>query len=196
MLARAYSQALALGLACAGAPVAAESVNWTQIGEWDIAVDTTIDNGCYALAGWDGGTVLRIGRNPLKENFYMLIGNDSWASLQHGVAYEIQVQFGGQPRWDVSAVGLQFAEGETAYLHAQSTQMEFIEEFQRALNMKISYDGKVIDNLKLTGSRRAWEAVEACQSEVAARGAAASSDPFASGAAPSGRKAADPFASN
>jgi len=181
-------------------PAAAqESVFWKSVGDWDISIDTTIQDGCYALASWSGGTEVRIGRNPELENFYVLIGNEKWASLTHGGEYDIKIKFGGRPVWDVTARGWQFGEGGTVFLHAQSTKMDFVREFQRALTMKISYDGKEIDTLKLTGSRKAWDAVEACQKEVAARGSANIDDPFASSggnkkSTGNGRKTVDPFA--
>ncbi|WP_425052030.1 hypothetical protein [Psychromarinibacter sp. S121] len=184
---------LALGLALAafaGPTHAQDGTLWKSVGDWDISVDATIGNGCYALASWNGGTVLRIGRNPEKDNFYFLIGNDKWTSLRDEQAYDLQIRFGSRPVWDVSATGLQFNPGETVYLHAQSTKMEFINEFQAALNMSISYNGAEIDNLKLTGSRRAWDEVENCQREqsrVAPRledetaGDPFSDDPFSTG---------------
>lgn len=181
---------LGLSLGGAGAPAAAQDSDlWGTSGDWDISVDPTIGNGCYALASWNGGTVLRIGRNPEKDNFYFLIGNDKWTSLQPEGSYDIQIQFGNRPVWDVSANGFQFGPGETVYLHAQSTKMDFIREFQKALNMKIRYGGEEIDNLKLTGSSRAWSEVERCQAEVANRAPklddVATDDPFATGSSAS-----------
>ena len=178
-----------------GHALAEDMLFWKSVGDWEISIDPTIENGCYAVATWNGGTVLRIGRNPEADNFYFLIGNDKWASLQPEQAYDIEIQFGSRAAWEVSANGLQFNPGETVYLHAQSTKMEFIREFQRALNMKISYDGNEIDNLKLQGSRRAWDEVENCQRTVDARGVANPEDPFAgSGTGKSARKTEDPFA--
>ncbi|MEL7116555.1 MAG: hypothetical protein AAGP08_13395 [Pseudomonadota bacterium] len=197
-----FGKAALLAIACAlGATTAhaQEAVFWKSVGDWDISIDTTIQNGCYALASWNGGTVLRIGRDPSRDNFYVLIGNDKWASLRPEEEYAISIQFGNRSPWDVSARGLQFNPGETVYLHAASAKMDFIREFQRALNMRISYDGSEIDNLKLTGSRKAWDEVEVCQREVARRGLGNSDDPFASGNSSnrsdgSGRKSEDPFA--
>lgn len=184
------------GLALAAPGEAAQDVLfWKDVGDWEIAIDPTIQDGCYAVATWNGGTVLRIGRNPQKDNFYFLIGNDKWASLQPNEPYDIEIRFGNRAGWDVAATGLQFNPGETVYLHAESTKMEFIDEFQRALNMRISYQGAEIDNLKLTGSRRAWDEVEVCQRAVASRGTGNANDPFAAGGAEkSSRTKDDPFA--
>jgi len=175
---------LALGLSLAAAiPAVAQNTNWGNVGDWEISIDTTIDNGCYAIASWNGGTVLRIGRNPQKQNFYFLIGNDKWTSLRPSEDYDISIQFGTRPVWDVSAKGFQFNPGETVYLHAQSSKMDFIREFKAAANMKISYNGSEIDNLKLNGSSRAWNEVERCQNEMNRK--PSNSDPFSS---------TDPFA--
>ncbi|MDF0601750.1 hypothetical protein P1J78_13475 [Psychromarinibacter sp. C21-152] len=191
---RITSIALVLGLSLAtAAPAAAQGDNdfWKAVGDWDINIDPTVGNGCYAIASWNGGTVLRIGRNPERDNFYFLIGNPKWASLQPEAKYDIQIQFGNRPVWDVSATGLQFNPGETVYLHAQSNKMEFISEFQEALNMSISYNGSEIDKLKLTGSMRAWNEVEVCQQEMNRRAPSVSppvsedpfsEDPFGNGA--------------
>lgn len=186
---KSLAASLALVLTSMAPAAAQDNDFWGAVGDWDISVDPTIDNGCYALASWNGGTILRIGRNPQANNFYFLIGNDDWTSLNPEGEYEIQIQFGNRPIWDVSANGFQFNPGETVYLHAQSSKMDFVREFQAALNMRISYNGSEIDNLKLTGSRRAWDEVERCQNAQYNRpktGGGTSNDPFAN----------DPFAGN
>ena len=176
---RKFVAVAAIAASWGGAGIAQDSVFWKSVGDWDISVDPTLGNGCYAVASWNGGTVLRIGRDPQKGMFYILLGNDAWESLRPDGQYDISIQFGSRASWDVSASGLQFNPGEVVYLHAQSSQMEFIREFQRALNMKVSYQGREIDNLRLTGSRRAWDEVEACQRAVSRSGIGSNSDPFA-----------------
>lgn len=192
--------ALAIGMSV---PVTAqESTFWKSVGNWEVSIDKTIGNGCYAVASWTGGTVLRIGLNPQKDNFYMLIGNDSWTSLENDQKYDVSIQFDSRPRWDVSATGLQFNPGETVYLHAQSSKFEFINEFKRGNRLKLSYGGKEIDVLKLNGSSRAFAEVEACQKATNAA-TAPETDPFATSSAPTtgssgGKKSTrtndDPFA--
>lgn len=189
--------ALALGFSL---PATAQETDlWKNVGNWEISIDKTIGNGCYALASWVGGTVLRIGLNPQKNNFYTLIGNDAWTSLEDGKTYDIAIQFDSRPRWDVKANGLKLGSGGTVYLHAQSTKFEFIDEFMKANRLKLSYGGKEIDVLKLNGSSRAFQEVRACQKAADAR-VAPGTDPFATGnAAPgSGKKTTpgndDPFA--
>ena len=186
---------LAAALWAATPGVAEDSLLWKTVGDWDVSIDPTIGNGCYTVASWNGGTILRIGLNPQEDNFYMLVGNEKWTSLNDGENYEIEIKFDNKPTWEVSATGLQFNPGEVVYLHAESTKFDFIEEFMRQSAMKISYQGKEIDTLKLTGSSRAFKEVFACQEDVDRRGV--SSDPFANSGDTGqrgGRKSADPFA--
>ena len=72
---------------------AQDSELWRSVGDWDISIDPTLDNGCYALASWNGCTVLRIGKDPSREGnaFYVLIGNDTaefWLKAKGG-EYEV-----------------------------------------------------------------------------------------------------------
>lgn len=170
---------VAFAALCGSGAVSQDSIHWKDVGGWTVSVDPTLNNGCYAFASWNEGTVVRIGRDPDNGTFYFLIGNDAWESLSHGSDYEISIQFDRRGPWDVDAQGFQFNPGEVVYLHAQSSQMEFIREFQRANNMKISYQGREIDNLRLTGSRRAWDEVEVCQRAMSQSGIGSAKDPFA-----------------
>jgi len=190
---------LAIALAW-GTPISAQdTVLWKRVGNWDVSIDTTVGNGCFTTSTWNGGTFMRIGLNPEADNFYFLVGNDKWASITPDQEYDIQIKFGNKAAWDVSAIGFQFNPGELTYLLARSTKYDFIEEFMRQSNMRISYDGREIDNLKLTGSSRAFKTVIACQEEADRR--SANSDPFAGTSKPAtapktGRKSEDPFANN
>ncbi len=190
-----FASVLAVGLVAAWPSVAQDSTLWKRIGNWDISIDATIGNGCYTLASWTGGTVFRLGLNPELDNYYVLIGNDKWGSLKAEESYDIQLRFDDKAPWDVSMRGLQFTAGETVYLHAQSTDFDFIDEFMLQASMTISYQGNKIETLSLSGSKRAFEEVLACQEHVTAQGIP-SDDPFASGSKPEskGRKSEDPFA--
>ncbi|WP_172292567.1 hypothetical protein [Pseudoruegeria sp. HB172150] len=152
---------LALALAAASA-AAEDGAYWTKTGNWDVQLEPRMDNGCYATVSWNSGTGIRVGRNPVHDNFYVMISNENWSSLRDGHDYTLQIQFDSHPVWDVSATGYQFEPGEPVFLFAQSNKMNFIREFQRALVMEISYDNGNQDRLKLNGSRRAWDEVEAC----------------------------------
>lgn len=178
--------ALAFGLALSTTPALAEDMAWGTFGNWDVAVDPTLGNGCYASVSWNDGTMLRIGRNPQLDNFYMLLSNESWTSLEDGETYMLEMQFDSRSPWDVSATGYTFYSGGMVYLRAQSAKMDFIHEFQKALAVTVDYNGSEIANLKLNGSSRAWSEVERCQLDADRTAPRMSDDPFAGN---------DPFAS-
>ena len=76
---------------------AQDIVLWKTIGSWDVSIDTTLQNSCYALASWTSGTVMRIGLDPVKDKFYFLVGNPKWNTLQPDTEYDIRIQFGLKP---------------------------------------------------------------------------------------------------
>lgn len=158
---------LALTLALSAPAHAQDPYIWGEVGEWDIAVDRTISNGCYALATWDSGTTVRIGINPETDFYYVLFGNPSWPPVSPDQRYELEIQFDSTPAWDVTATGLQFNPGELVYYYAQTQIFEFIEDFMRLNAMAIRRDGRQLDRLTLRGSRAAFEAVMECQDEMA-----------------------------
>lgn len=161
------SACLAAGLVLSAPALAQETVFWGEIGDWDIEVDTTISNGCYAVAEWQSGTIVRIGINPETDFYYVLIGNPRWAPIAPEREYALSVQFDSRPAWDVTATGLQFNPGELVYYYAQTQQFDFIEEFMRLNRMKISAGPRTLDTLVLRGSRAAFEGVMKCQDEMA-----------------------------
>ncbi len=156
-----------------------DSLFWKNVGDWEISIDTTLSNGCYAVANWAGGTVLRIGEDPGNGGFYFLIGNTDWTALEPSGSYDLKIQFDNRLSWNVSAKGLQFNPDEQVFLFAQSQNREFVQEFRRANKMKISYQGKVIETLKLVGSNRAFSEIQTCQRYVDANGLKKQKDPFA-----------------
>jgi hypothetical protein len=73
--------------------------------------------------------------------------------------------------------------------------MKFISEVMRKQGLKVTYQGKVIANLSLRGSRRALNELGLCQQAVDKWAAArqAPKDPFAD-PVPKTKDAKDPFA--
>lgn len=164
------------------------AVPWKTIGRWAVSIDTSLGNGCYAIATWTGGTVLRIGLNPENDNFYLMIGNSDWRSLKPDSIYEVHLQFDDLKPWSIDAYALQFLPGDIVYLQAQSSNFEFIEEFMNQARMTLYYAGSKVETLKLRGSQAAFEEIQSCQAFIDENGlpdakndvpTPAGSDPFA-----------------
>lgn len=170
---RSAALMLGLSLAVPAFPcLSEEHAGARAVEDWNISIDPSIENGCYALASWEGGTVLRIGLNPAERNFYLLIGNDAWTSLRPDTLREFKLQFDLEPPWEISAPTVQFTPGATVYLLAESEQSAFIEEFMRARQMRITFGGNEMDVLELTGSSRAIRTVAECQKRIEAESGA------------------------
>lgn len=161
-----------------------------QVGNWDIRVDTTLGNGCFAYASWKDGSVFRVGINMEDENLLILMGNDNWESIEYGKAYEIALFFGNETPWEGSARGFSFDPPKNEpFLMLQIDGDEqaglFIEEFMSEQNVDIHYNGESISNLVLTDSYKAGMALFECQEQMIGQ----SKDPFRVG--PGSSK--DPF---
>jgi hypothetical protein len=174
---------------------------WKKSGNWEILIDAVYPGGCSATVSWTSGTRIYIGTNPNQVNgFFVMVGNDKWSSLRPNQEYEIGMKFDRSTPWDVSATGFQFDGSGPVYLRALSSKDSFIREFRAKNRLAIFYQGQEIDALSLVGSSRAYKEVVRCQTEVNKRGT--TTDPFA-GSSPgpstgssTGRKSADPFATN
>ncbi len=153
-----------------GICAAQDHIPWKTLANWQISVDTTIQNGCYAVTGWDSGTALRIGLNPAKDSFYLLVGNKTWTQFAPNTPYDIRIKFDSKAAWDITATRLKVYANDATYLHAEGSSYAFLEEFMVQREMKITHNNAPLDRLPLRGSARALQEVIACQKEVDAKG--------------------------
>ena len=161
---------------------------WKKVGDWDIRVDTSIENSCFAYVSWEPNIYLRIGFEMREAEFYFYLGSDDWKSLEYGKEYELKIEFGSKTPWTVTATGQFVGDGEIVFLYASSTDTEFLDQFKKQRNMRISYLDEQIANLDLKKSYAAFTEVINCQNAM--NESAASNDPFRQ----SKPAAIDPFA--
>ena len=174
-----------------GAPAKAEdSPLWSHSGDWEIRVDTTLDYGCFALAGYEEDTVLRIGLDPSEGNGYIMVGDPDWQSLEEGKDYAMRVRFGRATPWEAEASALRL--GDLPVLVFRFSDITVIREFMRKREVAFIYRGRTITTLSLSGSYRAFEEVVRCQEQVSAGLIGSGADPFADDPG-SSDDSADPF---
>lgn len=168
-----------------------DSTPWGRVGNWEILVDMSLGNGCFMSASYTRGDVIRVGINNTNKNGYVVIGNPDWRSLEVGKQYDLTFEFEGEVPWNGTFRAMKL--GEATFLSASFSDAKFLREFAGRTALTISYNGKVITRLPLTGSYAAMKSLIQCQDKVDAISAPASthSDPF-SGDSP--RRASDPFA--
>jgi len=165
---------------------------WDRVKGWEIRVDTTIGNGCFAMTSYDEGTVMRIGVNPENDKGYLILGNDKWKSLEAGKDYNIKLKFDDETPWEGSARGVLMGDVGVAFLWVDFDDSNLFKEFMRKNVIQVFYNRKKVTSLSLAGSHAATVAVVECQNAMQTITPAPSyeKDPFASGV----RYKTDPFA--
>ncbi|MGO7171604.1 hypothetical protein AB9F47_31610 [Rhizobium leguminosarum] len=171
-----------------------QTVPWKEVGGWRVAVDPTLDNGCFVLTSFDDDTIFRLGFNFRKKDnpLYILLGNPNWKSLEKGKHYPIELSF-DQSKRTADARGLDLDGLKSLWIDFEDPDL--IEEFAGKLSFRASFGGKQIVALGLKDSTSAADELLACQKAVndaVAKHPAPpqSKDPFE---AKPGTQASDPF---
>ena len=160
---------------------------WAQVGGWEIRVDKSVGNGCFAMQRYEDGTVVRIGVNVGQKSVYLLFLNDAWKSLEVGKIYPVRIVFDGVSSYDGEMKGHRLAGGALVLAHS-NLSTEFVRDFMQRNSMQIYYHGSRIAALSLRNTYAAIGEVINCQKEFGV--APRESDPFSSSGAGPNR---DPF---
>ena len=147
-------------------PAHAEPERWAVVGEWDVGWYPDL-RGCLAFTQFDT-TSFFIGfdtAGPARA-LDITVLDARWTSIRPAEVYPVSLSFGRRDPWvlDMQGVHMDGAPGlhilvDTALPRAET----FIEEFQREMRMTWEYAGAELGRFTLRGSRRAFDAVEACQ---------------------------------
>lgn len=150
---------------------------WRQVGNWTIAVDSSMQNGCFMFGSWNNGTVFRVGVDRRsKDGYYLLFSNPDWTSLKKGQTYDLQFQFDSRSPWTgpTSVIDL----GDNAdFLYATFDDPSFWNEFSNSAELDISRDGKSVTQMMLPGAKVAFDELATCQRAQDSQ--ARTRDPFA-----------------
>ena len=178
-----------MGLLGASA-MATEAPKWGQVGPWRIAVDQTLGNGCFMMAGYNN-TSFRVGINNTRNESYFMIANPAWQTLVVGQQYQLAGQFdnGTIVTWTGTAGQLSTATGSVTYLEVTfntPAPAQVMQVFGQRWNFKLYYRGNLLADLNLKGTEAAVASLLNCNQQFTA----GAGDPFANG---SGTRVADPF---
>lgn len=185
-----FSTAIFVGSVVSSLPfevLAQKAPRWAQVGGWEIRVDSSVGNGCFAMQQYDDGTVARIGVNVGQKSVYLLFLNDAWKSLEVGKLYPVRIVFDGVSTYDGDMKGHQLAGGSLVLAH-NNLSTEFVRDFMQRNAMHIYYHGNRIAALSLRNTYAAVAEVINCQKEIGV--GPRDSDPFSSSGAGPNR---DPF---
>ncbi len=173
-----FAAAIAMALTTSAAIASDDSVPWGdgEVAGWNIAVDTSLGGGCFIYAIFDGNTLVRIGFDPSSSDYYLILGDDDWKSIEAGKEYDLTLKLGRRDPWDAQANGIPLGDGTA--LMVTSTDTNFLQEFSSQQNIKVEYNGDQIANLDLGGSAAAIQEMINCQTTVDAAASNGGDDPF------------------
>jgi hypothetical protein len=184
----ACSALLSIALAPAASSESNDTVQWGKVGGWDIRVDRTVGDGCFAMQVFARGTVLRIGFDVASRAIYLVFGHDDWTSLEVGKVYPVVIRFDSGQEYKGELEGQRLA--NTVFLVHHNLNNEFLKDFMQRNSMEIFYRGQSIANLSLRNTYAAVGEVINCQREIGVAGGGKSNDPFTGTPASRG---SDPF---
>ncbi|SKA34866.1 hypothetical protein SAMN02745126_05564 [Enhydrobacter aerosaccus] len=184
--------ALSVGLAVPA--LARDTAKWGQVGGWQIMVDRTVGNGCFASQVFEHGTAVRIGFDINEQAIYLLFGNDDWQSLEVGKIYPMRIVFDdGVAVYDGEMQGAALGDESTVFLSHHDISPDFVKDFMERNVLQVFYQDREIARLSLANTYKAVAEILNCQKELGFGTKAqpgASSDPFAR---PAPVRTRDPF---
>jgi hypothetical protein len=181
MLCRSLLLACGLNCVAISGALAQDTLLWRSVGQWQIRVDKSLGYGCFLLGSYTRGTVLRIGIDQQNGNGYIMVGNETWRSLQVGNRYDLALRFDNAAPWRGRATARTIGSGNMRFLYLSFDRARFLVELARRLNLTISYNGQVVTQLPLRGTNAAVQEMIRCQrvADTARKNSRPQGDPFA-----------------
>ena len=166
----------------AGPSLAQDTVIWeSDLNGWEVAVDRTINNSCFLLAGFANDFVLRLQVNKQQQNVQFIVGNIRWSSLKVGESYPISVAFGDATPWEGEGIGHEWSSILPSLVLSVPSDGDlaahFLDEFAAQDVARVTFEGKEIANLSLADSAPAVNSLMDCV--AAMHDFKPSDDPFA-----------------
>jgi hypothetical protein len=153
-----------------------------QLGGWQIRVDPTVGNGCYAMHYYEDGTGIRLGIDPDRQKLYLILGNPAWTSLEGGKTYTLRFVFDQANAYDSDLEAATL--GDRLVLARSGLGTDFVIDFVERTSVRVDYRGAPIAHLSLRNARAALAEMTKCQKEM---------DSAGGGNSASVRPASDPF---
>ena len=140
-----------------------------MVGDWRIGVDP-VSYGCFTSRDFDQGLTLRLTARPETGGLALLLAHQDWDAIEDGARYDLGLTFDGQDTWTLPFTGTVDASGQ-GYLLAETDNPEdaqaFVVPFAQAATLSLAFGDEGLGQFSLTGSMRALQAVETCQTAVA-----------------------------
>jgi hypothetical protein len=151
---------------------------YSQVGPWQIRVDTTLGNACYMAAVYHTNEVVRFGYNNLNHSAYMSVADPAWTSLVNGSQYQLGVQVDGGQVKPFKAVASAEAGSSPSVAMWFADPENIMSTFGLTNQVALFYQGRELTRLNLVGTARALNAVDECTRAYTGTDFAAKQDPF------------------
>ena len=145
----------------ASLPALAQTAQWGQVGGWQIRVDRTVGDGCFAVQEFEGGTIVRIGYDAAAKRMYLLFTDDDWKSLEVDKVYPVRIVFDGSTSFNGEMTGMRL--GKSVWLAHRNVSSDLVQAFMEKNTMRILYQGTQIAHLSLRNTYAALMEAVTCQ---------------------------------
>ena len=158
-----------------------DTAKWGQVEGWEIRVDRSVGDGCFAMQVYEDNTVLRVGFDQTEKAIYLFIANASWKSVEIGKRYQMRFVFDEQYPFNGELVGVKL--GNLTVLSHSNVSTDFTKAFMQRNGLRVYYQNNRIASLSLKNTYAAIGEVLNCQSAMASSGSGkgrsqTTSDPF------------------
>ncbi len=137
---------------------------YALVGGWQVRVDPAAGNGCFASQYYEDGTGIRLGIDANRQNFYLILGNPAWTSLEDGKTYKLRFMFDQAKTYDSDLEA--FMLGDMVMLGRSGLSTDFVTDFMAGTGVGVSYRGAPIVHLSLRNAHAALAEVAKCQKEM------------------------------
>lgn len=159
--------------------IQASTIPYGNAGEWSVRIDQTTGGGCFIVAAYENGTVIRYQYDATRGSNVFFVGSNYWRSIEDGDDHPLSISFDGKEAWSGKAAGATSA--GIHWLSLRADDAEFLSEFSASLWFTVDSGSLALGAYEAGEIKKALAMRTKCQAM-----ADAALDPFA--AKPPSRK--------
>ncbi len=144
----------------ANVAAAQDLVPYSEAGGFEIAVDTTLGNGCFLTSEFEDGSTVRIGFDRTAGNGYVAAFNTAWGEIVDGTEYPISFML-DEEKYDGNATGLHL--GDVPGVVVTFDSVDFLSDLAARNVMVLQSEGEDVMSIDLSGTDAAIAETIACQ---------------------------------
>lgn len=159
---RTLSLIAALAATLGGPALAEPLTHWGDSGDWEILIDAETGNGCLAQRQQEDGVVVQVGSVPNKNGGFFAAMHADWTDIEEGVENTLKFDF-GDAKFKGDGMGVIRSGLPGGYAFFDNPN--FVQEFGKRNSVKVWGEKERVVEISLAGTKKAIDAVLACQKE-------------------------------